>query len=1147
MGRRKVQHLPERAAAAPPPPPPARPACSVSFVRGMPELRFLPEDSVRLGPDVWERVIPGEVGTLPASDTSVKSPLKNQQSVFEAEPPAWNGTGMEICATLQHLQAKMDCLQNTLEDMPLKVSEIMKQIWLTTGQEYLKRHVMPAEMVSPATGRHGGLHGFLPPPLQDNIVEPSLNLEQVFTDSLGQHQNHCPQPVTTERQSQRNYCLQPVSTDGHRQRNHCLQPVTTDGQSQRNHSLTPVTTNGSSQQNHSLQPVTTDGQSQQNHCISAVFGGFHCQHQSQAMRPTCIDRPSPEESLCTQPVFTARLDPHQKLKHEPLSPEENGQEKNQVLQQAFYYGPGPDPSCKLDLWCSNGLGPAEPAISLASNSLPAVEAAFIGSLTRRNANSERPLFKAIPGSVCETPTFIETIKEEISFEDLQCSEERVGVNKASELCVTDPHDLEVKPSVINLNTKVVIKGGEETTVRNSQGTGEQQLCRAIPFSENRKRVRKQGASVSMVTEMGPCVQHHVASEKWRITKTYQCVKEEPSIPQTVQTLQSNHKLSELANGRDHVVPEEDARMRDGESSGEGVHDSEERDGIKGQNPVASEHQEEATEEIKQEAPSTGDHDWIEVVVGTCESFTAGNEAITKTENLKTKHKPWTSRRKKRNSLEDGHGLSNKLVKKSAYSQKAQMSSTCAECGETFVDRASFLMHQSCHSIPHQSTYCKKTLFWHSRLVRHLKIQMKRKVIGCSLCGKFFTKRSSLVIHKRSHMGRKHYKCTECDKSFTQGLHLWKHQKSHTAKEPPKCADCGKHFTRMSDLRNHQMTHSSEKPHECKECGKHFTRNASLTRHQMIHSGEKPFTCPECGKNFNQRSHLRNHQWIHSGVKPYECVECGNHFTKTSDLKRHWKIHYGENYYACTKCGKYFTRISELWKHQRIHSSEKPHECKECGKHFTRMSELRNHQRIHSREKPYECMECGKHFTRMSSLRNHWRIHSGEMPYTCTECGKHFNQMSNLKIHQKTHSGEKPHECTECGKVFTRMSDLRNHQRIHSGEKPYQCMECDKHFTRMSSLRVHKRIHSGEMPWTCSECGKNFNQMSNLKIHQKTHSGDKPHECTECGKHFTTMSDLKRHQRTHSGEKHCKCPECGKCFTQTSYLRRHQRLHTGELH
>ncbi|XP_069499062.1 uncharacterized protein [Ambystoma mexicanum] len=1137
MGRRKVQHLPERAAA----PPPAGPACSVSIVRGMPELRFPPEDSVRMAPDVWERVIPVEVGTLPPSDTSVKSPFKNRQSVFEAEPPARHGTSMEICATLRDLQAKIDCLQNTMEHMPLKVAEIMKQSWLTKGQDYLKSHVMPSDMVSPAIGRHCDLHGFRPPPLQDNTVEPSLSLDQVFTDSLGQQQNHCPQPVTTdgknqlnhclqpvttEGQSPWNYCLQPVSTDGQSQQNHCLQPVTTDGQSQRNHCLQPVTTDGQSQQNHSLQPVTTDGPSQKNHCISAVFGGFHCQHESLALRPTCIDRPSPEESLCTQPIFTVDWNPQQILKHEPLSPEENGQDKDQVPQQAFYYGPRPDLSCKFDPWCSNGLGPAEPAISLASNALPAGGAAFIGSLTRRNAASERPLCKATPGS----PTFIETIKEEISFEDLQSSEERFGVNKASELCVTDPHDLEVKPSVIDLNTKVVIKGGEETTVRNSQGLGEKQLSRAIPCSENRKRVRKQGASVSMVTEMAPCVQHHVASEKWHITKTYQCMKEEQSIPQMVKTLQSNHKLSEIVNGRDHVVPEEDGRMRDEESSGEGVHDSEGRDGIKGQNPVASEHQEEATEEIKQEAPSTGDHDWIEVVVGTCESFTAENEAITKTDNLKIKLQPWASRRKKRNSLEDGHGLSNKLVKKSAYSQKAQMSSTCAECGETFVDRASFLMHQSCHSIPHQSTYCKKTLFWHSRLMRHLKIQMKRKVIGCSLCGKFFTKRSSLVIHKRSHMGRKHYKCTVCDKSFTQGLHLWKHQKSHTAKEPPKCAECGKHFTRMSDLRNHQMTHSSEKPHECTECGKYFISMSDLGNHQMTHSSEKPHECTECGKYFTSMSDLRNHQMAHSSEKPHESTKCGKYFTSMSDLRNHQMTHSIEKPHECKECGKHFTRMSSLRRHQMIHSGEKPFACPECGRNFNQMSNLRNHRRTHFAQKPCVCPECGEHFNQMSHLRNHQRMHSSEKPIECMECGKHFTRMSDLRRHQMIHSGEKPCVCPKCGKNFNQMADLRNHQMMHSSEKPHTCMECGKHFTRMSDLRRHQIIHSGEKPCVCSDCGKNFNQMPYLNKHQSIHSSEKPNECMECGEHFTSIPDLSNHQRIHSADKPYKCPECDKCLT-----------------
>ncbi|XP_069499072.1 zinc finger protein 397-like [Ambystoma mexicanum] len=328
MADRKVQRLSEHVGATPP----ASPIPSVSTVRTLPEIVFRPEDSERLGAVVWG----GEMA-LPVSDAITRGTSQTLQLIHDSVPLTEHVPNASILAALLHLQAKMDQLQNTLEGMPLKVAEIMKQSWLTKGQDYLKDSAMSVEMVDPTTGTECKLRGFPQTLLSDNRGEQNLCLQEAFAG---------------ERSQMKSKCSQPPSTDGQRQ--------------------------------------------QQNQCIQTVFGELQCQQPIRIQQPCFNDRQSPEDSQCNQPVFTDGKDQDQSLQPDlTLCSEEKGQEKKQVLQQALHYGQGPDQRNKLDSWCSSGLCPADPSISRGSETLPVDEVELMDSLARRN-NPEMSLSKATP-------------------------------------------------------------------------------------------------------------------------------------------------------------------------------------------------------------------------------------------------------------------------------------------------------------------------------------------------------------------------------------------------------------------------------------------------------------------------------------------------------------------------------------------------------------------------------------------------------------------------------------------------------------------------------------------------------------------------------------------------------------------------------
>ncbi|XP_069499049.1 uncharacterized protein [Ambystoma mexicanum] len=319
------------------------PAGDASTQGSIHEVLIHPEESRMMDADVWARPLSEEAGK-PLSDTIDEGSCQNPESMYYPLLPAGHVPNTDIFAMLLHLQATMNHLQCILEDMPVKVAEIIKQIWVTKGQEM---SVSAVERVCSPTDSDCDLYVCPTTPLPVNPGDASLCLQA----------------------QQPNQCIQPVFTVG---QNNSIHPVITNGESQQNLHIETLLINEQRKRTHCTQPVIADGESQDHE--PSLFDR-QVQKPSRSIQTSFTDAQSPEERLHMQPMFTDEQEPDQRFKVRLLCPVKKEPEDNRVLQQAFCDGQSPDRRCKLEPLCSYGQLPAKPSISQAQDTVPTDEAA----------------------------------------------------------------------------------------------------------------------------------------------------------------------------------------------------------------------------------------------------------------------------------------------------------------------------------------------------------------------------------------------------------------------------------------------------------------------------------------------------------------------------------------------------------------------------------------------------------------------------------------------------------------------------------------------------------------------------------------------------------------------------------------------------
>ncbi|XP_069499100.1 uncharacterized protein [Ambystoma mexicanum] len=290
--------------------------------------------------------------------------------IHESVPAVSEVPNMVSLATLQRLEEKIDHLQNTMAGMPVKVAELMKQMWLTRAENYLKDNVASVEIPSPVRSRDSNVSTF--------PGEMGLSLQPVFPPEVGEQEDHCVQPGMTSGQHQRILCAQTVFTDERSQQwDQCMQPVLPNVDDQ-----------------------------QHNQCIKDMFPDKQNLSLSQKLEPLCPDDQEQEEMQVRQSRFSDEPSQELSCKLEPLYPDEQNCELEPVVPVGYDVDqddqlepvspddPFAGQEHNFTPLCPTGHCSSDALPSLGSDTLPVDGAVFTASLVTRNEDSS--VLKAAP-------------------------------------------------------------------------------------------------------------------------------------------------------------------------------------------------------------------------------------------------------------------------------------------------------------------------------------------------------------------------------------------------------------------------------------------------------------------------------------------------------------------------------------------------------------------------------------------------------------------------------------------------------------------------------------------------------------------------------------------------------------------------------
>lgn len=194
--------------------------------------------------------------------------------------------------------------------------------------------------------------------------------------------------------------------------------------------------------------------------------------------------------------------------------------------------------------------------------------------------------------------------------------------------------------------------------------------------------------------------------------------------------------------------------------------------------------------IVEEQPTTSNVESVRNFVHIPSSYVINTDGTSKTFVVHEVYKVADSKKRKANTQESLHELSQPNRKRPRKSNVIYNTDfLCVPCQKTFGKKGSLKQHiRSYHSEP---------LPFH-----------------CDVCGKNFATEESLVRHVVNHDQRnKKFQCSECDKRYVHSKDRDRHFQTHHGVPAHTCGQCGMAFARRDHLLAHEMTHERRQSRE----------------------------------------------------------------------------------------------------------------------------------------------------------------------------------------------------------------------------------------------------------------------------------------------------------------------------------------------